>query len=68
MTPTELSEKSGISLGYASMLLSGERKTCSLAIALKIYDATGLQFGILKGLDPETVETLRGTQSEDEAA
>lgn len=59
MTPTELSEKSGISLGYASMLLSGDRTTCSVAIALKIYEATGLQFGILKDLTPEQIEPLR---------
>jgi len=59
MTPTELSDKSGISLGYASMLLSGERLSCSLEIAFKIYDATGLQFGILKDLTPDQIEPLR---------
>lgn len=64
MTPTELSEKAGISVGYASMLLSGERASCSLSVALKIYDATGEQFGILKGLSPDTIAALRSNQDE----
>jgi len=59
MTPTELSERAGISVPYASQLLSGAREGCSLATALKIYDATGLQFGILIGLTPEEIEPLR---------
>ena len=67
MTPTELSEKAGISLGYASMLLSGERPSCSLEIAFKIYDSTGLQFGILKDLPADTIEHLR-PKTADEAA
>jgi hypothetical protein len=41
------------------MLLSGERTSCSLSIALKIYDKTGEQFGILKGLKPSEIEPLR---------
>jgi hypothetical protein len=35
--------------------------------AFKIYDATGLQFGILKGLPKKTVEQLR-PKAQDEAA
>lgn len=59
MTPTELSQKADISVGYASMLLSGDRESCSLSMALKIFDRTGLQFGMLKGLEPNEVELLR---------
>jgi transcriptional regulator with XRE-family HTH domain len=58
MTPTELAEAAKISVPYASQLLSGERGA-SLGMAIKIYDATGLQFGILKDLPSETIEQLR---------
>lgn len=58
MTPTELSKAAGISVPYASQLLSGERGA-SLGVALSIYDKTGLQFGILKDLPKETIEQLR---------
>lgn len=58
-TPSELADKAGISIGYASMLLSGTRKTLSLAMALQIYDRTGLQFGVLDGLSKETIDDLR---------
>ena len=54
----ELAEKARISESYATQLLSGERGA-SLPTALKIYDATGLQFGLLRGLSPETIEELR---------
>jgi transcriptional regulator with XRE-family HTH domain len=54
----ELAEKTGISLSYATQLLSGER-TASLAMAFKIYDKTGHQFGLLKGLSEDTIEQLR---------
>lgn len=58
MTPTELADAAKISVPYASQLLNGERGA-SLSTALKIYDAAGLQFGILKGLQKETIEQLR---------
>jgi transcriptional regulator with XRE-family HTH domain len=67
MTPTELAQAAGISVPYASQVLSGERGA-SLPMAFKIYDATGLQFGILKGLQKETVEQLRPKSDQDEAA
>lgn len=59
MTPTELADKAGISVPYASQLLSGERKGASLSMAFKIYDATGLQFGPLANLTPKDVEAMR---------
>lgn len=67
MTPTELADAAGISVPYASQVLSGERGA-SLNMAFKIYDATGLQFGILKGLPKETVEQLRPKSGQEEAA
>lgn len=54
----ELSERARISESYATQVLDGSRKP-SLAMAFQIYDATGLQFGILNGLSKETVEQLR---------
>ena len=48
----------GISRGHAYDILA-ERQEPSLAKAFLIYDATGAQFGILKGLSKETIEALR---------
>ena len=61
MTPTELSEAAGISLSHATKILGGDRKP-SPAVAFAIYDTTGLQFGILKGLDRATIERIRDAQ------
>lgn len=55
---TELAERAGISASYATQVLDGSR-TPSLQKAFQIYDATGLQFGLLKGLPAETIEQLR---------
>lgn len=54
----DLSEKAGISPSYAAQLLNGTRGA-SLHYALQIYDKTGLQFGVLKGLSEETIADLR---------
>jgi transcriptional regulator with XRE-family HTH domain len=59
LTPKALSDAGGISQSYASMILSGDR-TPSLEIALRIYDQTGQQFGILKGLSDSAIDELRG--------
>ena len=56
-TPSKLSEAAAISPSYASMILSGDRKP-PLGTALKIYDKTGLQFGLLEGLTPAEIEPL----------
>lgn len=61
MTPTELATAANISVPYASQLLSDDpeqRREPSLRMALKVYAATGLQFGFLKGLTPEQIEPL----------
>jgi transcriptional regulator with XRE-family HTH domain len=63
----ELAERAKISPSFATQLLSGERKA-SLQMAFQVYDATGLQFGILNGLLPETIEQLRPKTAQDEAA
>lgn len=62
ITPTELHRRTGISVGYASQLLSDNllmRRQPSLQMAVRIYDATGLQLGFLTGLKPEEIEPLR---------
>lgn len=59
MTPTELAQRADISVAYASQLLNGKRQCSSLSMALKIYDATNLQFGPLRGLSEQEIEPLR---------
>jgi transcriptional regulator with XRE-family HTH domain len=59
LSPTELADRAGISVPYASQLLSGTKTTPSLKLALQVYDRTGLQFGFLEGLTPEEIEPLR---------
>lgn len=58
-TPTELAAKAQISVPYASQILSGERKCTSLAMAFRIYDASGLQFGPLLNLTAHDIEAMR---------
>lgn len=57
----------GISRGHAFDIIAGRQKP-SLAMALRIYDATGVTYGLLKGLLPETIEALRVNADQDEAA
>lgn len=47
-----------ISRTHAYDILAG-RQTPPLALAFRIYDATGSQFGILEGLSKDTIEQLR---------
>ena len=58
MTPTELSNAAAISVSYASMILSGDRKP-PLKTALSIYDTTGLLFGPLMGKTEAEIEDAR---------
>lgn len=58
MTPTELSEATGLSVPYASQLLTGKRGA-SLGTAFKVYDATKLQFGPLHNLTAREIEAMR---------
>lgn len=63
ISPTELAKRAGISVPYASQLLTGARDKPSLKLALQVYDRTGLQFGFLEGLTPEEIEPLRRQQA-----
>jgi transcriptional regulator with XRE-family HTH domain len=54
----ELSQRAKLSKSFACQILNGAREP-SLPKAFQIYDATGLQFGLLKGLDRKTIESLR---------
>lgn len=58
MSPTELSRAAGISVPYAWQILNGKR-TPTLAVALRIYDGTGQQFGPLEGLNKRDIEGAR---------
>jgi DNA-binding phage protein len=52
----------GISRGHAYDILAG-RAVPSLATALRIFDATGERFGILKDKSPEFISELRGKEA-----
>ena len=56
--PTDLAEKLGCSVPYASQLLSGARFP-SIPRALAIFDATGLLLGPLVGASDAQIATLR---------
>ena len=57
-SPPELARKTGINRVYAWQLLNGNRSP-SLELALRIYDETGLQLGMLKGLKADDIQVLR---------
>jgi transcriptional regulator with XRE-family HTH domain len=64
ITPTELHEAAGISLSYASMLMSGDRKP-SATLAAKIYKETGLKLGVFEALsdaDARVAARIHGEQ------
>lgn len=56
--PNVIAAAGGVSAAYARMLIAGTRKP-SLAVAVKIYDATGVQFGPLAGLDRRSIDVAR---------
>lgn len=55
--PTALSVRAGISKGYASDLLAGNKKP-STETALRIFRLTGLRLGIVAGLSDEQIAVL----------
>jgi transcriptional regulator with XRE-family HTH domain len=57
-SPAELVRKTGINRTYAWQLLKGDREP-SLELALQIYDATGDQLGLLRGLTPDEIQVMR---------
>lgn len=63
ISPTELARVTGISVPYASQLLSGARKRPSPELALRIYEQTGLKLGLLEGLSEAAAEELSRKQA-----
>lgn len=57
LTPTSLSDATGISVPYASQLLN-KRRLPSRQLALAIYHKTGLRFGPLESLSDDDIRTL----------
>ncbi len=58
LTYSELAAKADISPSYAFEIMHSGRRP-KLATALKIFDATGLRFGPLDGLDEGGIEVAR---------
>jgi transcriptional regulator with XRE-family HTH domain len=58
MRPTDLAGKLGVSVAYASQLLSGARVP-SLELALRLFDRANVRLGPLVGASDEEIETLR---------
>lgn len=56
--PTMIAEAGGVSAAYARMMLAGTRKP-SLPLALKIYDATGVQLGPIRELSRSQIDVAR---------
>lgn len=54
-TPTELAAAAGISVPYASQIMSGERIP-PVATAISIYRKTGLKFGPIADANEEDIE------------
>ena len=55
--PTDLANEAGISVPYASELLSGKR-TPSTRLAIDIFKKTGLRFGALVGASEQEIGAL----------
>lgn len=51
-------EAGGVTPAYARMLIAGTRRP-SLALSLRLYDATGKQVGPLAGLTKREIEGAR---------
>ena len=58
LTPTKLAKAASISVPYAWQILNGKR-TPTLPMALRIYDATNEQIGPLEGLNKRDIEAAR---------
>lgn len=56
--PNTIAEAGGVTPAYARMMLAGTRKP-SLPVALKIYDATGVQLGPISGLTRSQIDVAR---------
>jgi transcriptional regulator with XRE-family HTH domain len=61
LKPTGLAKAAGISVPYASQILSGV-KTPTQATAIRIFRATGRKFGPIARATPEEIEVLERFQ------
>lgn len=57
LTPTKLSQAIGVSVPYASQLLSGER-TPPVPTAIRIYRATHLKMGPIANATDDEIDVL----------
>lgn len=58
LTPEQIAEHGKVTPAYARMILANARKP-SLALALRIYDATKVAIGPLEGLNKRDIEAAR---------
>jgi hypothetical protein len=63
----QIVEAGGVSAAYARMLRNGDRQP-SVALALRLYDATGAKVGPLAGLGKSGIETARQMEATRQAA
>jgi transcriptional regulator with XRE-family HTH domain len=61
-SPTEFAAKVGISVSYASEVLTGTRQP-SQKLAVKIYQATGRKLGPIAGLGDDDIAALERIES-----
>jgi hypothetical protein len=63
----QIVEAGGVSAAYARMLRNGDRYP-SVALALRLYDATGAKVGPLVGLGKAAIEAARKNEDARQAA
>lgn len=56
--PNTIAEAGGVTPAFARMVLAGTRKP-SLPVALRIYDATGVQLGPISDLTRSQIDVAR---------
>lgn len=61
-TPTSFAAAAGISVPYASQILSGVR-TPSQALAISIFRRTGRKFGPIANMSDELIDELARSQA-----
>lgn len=57
ITPTALAEAAGISLSYASQIISGKRQPAR-SLAIHIFRKTGWRHSLLDGLSNDQLDVL----------
>lgn len=56
--PVQIAEAGGVTPAYVRMMMAGKRKP-SLGLALRIYDATGVQLGPIADLTRAQISVAR---------